>query len=108
MQGDNLKKLILAIALIILLLASCTTTKAAHSTNPVYVTNTKKVYLLPPEAMEGSQDNVQLLNGSFGEQTFGRAETVIVIRVKMVSFRGGCFGQMFKQLFRRHGAVPPA
>ena len=71
MQGDNLKKLILAIALIILLLASCTTTKAAHSTNPVYVTNTKKVYLLPPEAMEGRQDNVQLLNGSFGEQTFG-------------------------------------
>lgn len=66
-----MKKLILAIALIIPLLASCTTTKTAHTTNPVYVTNTKKVYLLPPEAMEGSQDNVQLLNGSFGEQTFG-------------------------------------
>lgn len=67
----------------LILFASCQTTKNLDKkdksegtannqpkTEPVYVTNTKKVYLLPPENMAGAVDNIQLLNGSFGDQTF--------------------------------------
>lgn len=51
-------------------LVSCTSNKVVHTTEPVYVTNTKSVYILSPENMEGEIDSLQLLNGNFGETTF--------------------------------------
>ena len=36
----------------------------------VYVTNTKKISLLPPDAIDGVVDTAQLLQGKFGDQSF--------------------------------------
>lgn len=51
---------------------SCSTIKLENKpkTNPVYVTNTNKMYLLPSGEMEASEDCLQLLNGSFGDRSF--------------------------------------
>ncbi len=59
--------------LIILLLASCSSTKTVEgegSLSPVYVTNTKTINLLPSQSMEGVENSLQLLNGDFGTQSF--------------------------------------
>ena len=60
-----------------LFLISCKTTEAAKkvdekvsSLRPVYITNTKKVNLLPPAAAGGVFEGLQLLNGSFGDNSF--------------------------------------
>ncbi len=51
---------------------ACSTTKVSSKpkTNPVYVTNTSKVYLLPTQELEENQDCLQLLNGVFGDKSF--------------------------------------
>jgi len=53
-------------------LVACSTTKVSSKpkTNPVYVTNTSKVYLLPTQELEENQDCLQLLNGVFGDKNF--------------------------------------
>ncbi len=53
-------------------LISCSTTKSIQKSeiNPVYITNTKKFYLLSPENIQGNIDKVQLLQGSFGDNSF--------------------------------------
>ena len=40
------------------------------SLSSVYVTNTKKIELLSPDNVEKNIDSLQLLNASFGKQTF--------------------------------------
>ena len=50
--------------------SSCATTKIQHSTSPVYVTNTNKVYILPPNQMTGVVDEMQVLVGKFGNTSF--------------------------------------
>ncbi|MBR1638885.1 MAG: DUF3261 domain-containing protein [Treponema sp.] len=42
----------------------------AKGTRPVYITNSKKINLLLPEYAERTVDLLQLLNGSFGEESF--------------------------------------
>ena len=56
----------------LLLFASCKTTGAGRqaSIKPVYITNTKKIYLLPPEKSAEVFDGLQLFNGSFGDSSF--------------------------------------
>ena len=49
-----------------LLFISCKTTNLESKLSPVYVTNLKKVNLLPPCEIEKSIDSEQLLNGTFG------------------------------------------
>ena len=58
---------------------SCATTKSAASENtatkknhlhPVYVTNSKKIQLLSPSAMNGEKKALQLLEGSYGNNSF--------------------------------------
>lgn len=58
--------------LVLLTLVSCESTKMQKkpTTNPVYVTNTKTVYLLDPSNMDGVEDSYQLLNGTFGDTSF--------------------------------------
>ena len=56
----------------LLLFASCKTKGAARqsATRPVYITNTKKINLLPPEKSALVFDGLQLFNGSFGDTGF--------------------------------------
>ena len=54
----------------LMLLASCRTVQPAGKTNPVYVTNTKKIYILPTACIEAPVDCMQLVSGKFGDQTF--------------------------------------
>lgn len=56
----------------ILILASCASTKQAENStvSPVYITNTKKFYLLSPAYIQGRVDAQQLLTGKFGENEF--------------------------------------
>ena len=57
--------------LISALLSSCATTKVPDSqVSPVYITNTKKFYLLSPSAIEKDVECQQVLNGKFGESAF--------------------------------------
>lgn len=62
--------IILGLMALPLFMISCKTTKQASGLHPVYVTNTKKVYLLEPENFHGVYDAIQLLNGSFGNTSF--------------------------------------
>lgn len=54
------------------LFQSCvsTPTKINPEISPVYITNTKKFYLLSPENIEKDIDCLQLLTGSFGSSSF--------------------------------------
>ncbi len=53
------------------LLSSCASTKGAYvSKYKVFVTNTKRVSLLPTRCMDGSMDSLMLFNGSFGDTKF--------------------------------------
>ena len=51
---------------------SCASTKVSTKPkiNPVYVTNTNKIYLLPTQEIQEKQDCLQLLNGVFGDRNF--------------------------------------
>ena len=62
--------LIMGIAVILLFFSSCTSLKNKSSLRPVYITNTKKINLLEPQYTERNVDEVQLLNGSFGDTSF--------------------------------------
>lgn len=48
----------------------CRTNRINTSIKPVYVTNTKPMYLLSPENTDGEVDSYQLLQGQFGSQSF--------------------------------------
>lgn len=50
--------------------SSCRTTKTQKSLRPVYITNTKKINLLPADDCLVFIDGVQLLTGAFGETAF--------------------------------------
>ena len=57
--------------LLLTVFSSCATLKKPeNSLNPVYITNTKKVQLLPPSCFAYSLDSLQLFSGTFGERTF--------------------------------------
>jgi hypothetical protein len=51
---------------------SCATTgnRAVGRSYPVYITNMKKVYLLPAGCMSGTVDALQLLTGTYGKNSF--------------------------------------
>lgn len=57
---------------ILFLISSCKSTRAVQNTElrPVYVTNSKKINLLPPENTTVSLDILQLFNGTFGDTDF--------------------------------------
>ena len=74
-------ELILIFALSLFLLFSCNSTRnpaelseaettIRRNTNPVYVTNTKKVYLLPVESIQTSVESYQYFEGDFGSKKF--------------------------------------
>lgn len=76
-----IKKILSAFTLILILLfISCASKPAAGNNEnelklcanlrPVYVTNTKKIFLLVPEYSAAITDAVQLLEGSFGKTKF--------------------------------------
>ncbi len=52
------------------LVLSCASINNSNSLSPVYVTNSKKVELISPEGIENNIDSLQLLNASFGKQSF--------------------------------------
>ena len=64
--------LLILVIFICSLFFSCASNKiqTVGNLNPVYVTNTKAVNLLPPTTMAVPIDQVQLLNGRFGTQEF--------------------------------------
>ena len=74
-------ELILAFGFSLFLLFSCNSTgipaqlseaeaTIRRNTNPVYVTNTKKVYLLPVESIQTPVENYQYFEGDFGSKKF--------------------------------------
>lgn len=74
-------ELILIFALSLFLLFSCNSTRnpaelseaeatIRRNTNPVYVTNTKKVYLLPVESIRTPVESYQYFEGDFGSKKF--------------------------------------
>lgn len=67
-----MKKLILSLGILIsLVFLSCTTSKVGKNVlNPVYVTNTKKISLLPPTALSRPLQTYQLIEGQFGKDSF--------------------------------------
>ena len=70
-QGGQPSLVILA-TFICSLFFSCASNKVqtVGNLNPVYITNTKAVNLLPPSTRAVPIDQVQLLNGRFGTQEF--------------------------------------
>ncbi|MBQ1794643.1 MAG: DUF3261 domain-containing protein [Treponema sp.] len=64
-------RLLLAACALSTALLSCSTTKAlAPDGGSVYMTDTKKIRLLPPSCMDGSYEALQLFSGSFGSRQF--------------------------------------
>lgn len=74
-------ELITALTLSLFLLFSCNSSKEPlvlteaeatirRNTNPVYVTNTKKVYLLPVESIQTPVESYQYFEGDFGSKKF--------------------------------------
>lgn len=61
-----------AIFLFSIILSSCASTKneVGSDISPVYVTNTKKFYLLPSNGIEKNVDDLYLLTGEFGKSSF--------------------------------------
>lgn len=57
---------------ILFLISSCKSTRAIQNTElrPVYVTNSKKINLLPPENTTVELDILQQFNGTFGDTDF--------------------------------------
>lgn len=49
---------------------SCATVKPVNNLAKVFVTNTKQINLLPPEAIETKIDDMMQLNGNFGNVSF--------------------------------------
>ncbi len=58
------------VLLFTLFFVSCKSTNLSSHLNSVYVTNTKKVPVLPPECMQGELDALNLFTGSFNGETF--------------------------------------
>lgn len=52
------------------LLVSCATVKPVNNLSKVFVTNTKQINLLPPEAIETTIDDMMQLSGDFGDVSF--------------------------------------
>ena len=71
LHHNFIKKILILLSTSIFLI-SCSTKKSIQKSeiNPVYITNTKKFYLLSPENIQGNVDKVQLLQGSFGDNSF--------------------------------------
>lgn len=65
-----MKKQLFLLATAVLFLTGCSSNRIEHNTNPVYVTNSKAMYLLPLQDMDGEIDSYQLLNGRFGDTKF--------------------------------------
>lgn len=70
-QGGQ-PSLVILVIFICSLFFSCASNKVqtVGNLNPVYITNTKAVNLLPPSTRAVPIDQVQLLNGRFGTQEF--------------------------------------
>lgn len=66
------KTVFLICVLFLFLFVSCTSVKnPGNSTSPVYVTNTKKIFILPTRFISEPVDCMQIVNGKFGDQSFG-------------------------------------
>ena len=66
----NLKS-VFGVLFVLALFCSCTTKKVEENgLRPVYITNSKKLSLLRPTKTSVVFDGVQILNGSFGSQSF--------------------------------------
>lgn len=83
------------------LFASCATSRTSNSTPiyRVYMTNTKRVALLPPNAMSGNIDNLYLMNAQFGDDTFSVLSYIVAnntgISADLLSDFGSSLGTLF-------------
>lgn len=66
----SVTRIILALSFVPALLCSCASSKVEPPTPKIYVTNTKKMHLLPPHLMSTPVEGIFLFEGSFGEQAF--------------------------------------
>ncbi len=64
--------------MVLLTLLSCRSTAVKALLRPVYVTNSKKINLLPPENVANKCDGIQMFSGTFGENTFSMLSYTIV------------------------------
>ncbi len=64
------QKIFLILFASILLLSSCHTTNNLAYDFPVYITNTKRISLLPVSGIEKNVDILQHISGNFGKQHF--------------------------------------
>lgn len=65
------KALLIILAFFIFVFAGCSTTKVISESNisPIYITDLKKFYLLPPAFIEKPVEKQQLLTATFGENS---------------------------------------
>lgn len=67
------KKIVLFVFVILFLFSGCVSSKVQNeepSLNPVYVTNSKKIALLPTSDLQENKDVEQILSGKYGNQDF--------------------------------------
>lgn len=71
MKKCHFGSLVLFLFSFLIFLSGCTSTKIISESNiqPIYITNIKKLYLLPPSEIENNIDSEQLLTATFGNNT---------------------------------------
>lgn len=71
MRKCHFVKVFFLLTVIQFFLIACTSTKTVSNSNiqPIYITNVKKLYLLPPEDIEKDIDAQQLLTATFGDKS---------------------------------------
>lgn len=72
MRKCHFRNLLLPFIVVLFFITGCTSTKAIIDSNiePIYITNIKKLYLLPPYDMENEIDKEQYLLATFGDNSF--------------------------------------
>lgn len=80
-------------------LFACSSTIKTTTEVPVYITNSRAIYLLPPSDIETPLDEAQLLEGTYGYQSFSLESWTIandsLISISLFNSIGASFGSLF-------------
>ena len=115
-SNEFAEKALLAVFFIIsLLITSCRSLRQqSEELSPVYMTNRKKVFLLPPALISNQIDKVQHLEGNFGNQNFSLIILFIAdekqIELTLLNAFGSDMGRLFydgKDVVFESGVFPP-
>lgn len=80
-------------------LFACSSTIKTTTEVPVYITNSRAIYPLPPSDIKIPLDEAQLLEGTYGNQTFSLESWTIandsLISISLFNSIGASFGSLF-------------